>query len=76
MRVLKETILAVHAATLALALAHKASTGEVIAALAKPGVDVTAIPHPNGNTTVSSRENAVSLLISPILQCWPSSVMH
>ncbi|KAL5000235.1 hypothetical protein BDV10DRAFT_183558 [Aspergillus recurvatus] len=62
MKFLRETILAVCAATQALALPHKASTGEVEAALAKLGVDVAAIPQLDGNPTVNGCQNACGAL--------------
>ncbi|KAL4908039.1 hypothetical protein BDW74DRAFT_189345 [Aspergillus multicolor] len=58
MKFLKETIVAVCAATQALALPSQASTGKTEAALANLGVDVATIPQLSGNPTDNGCEIA------------------
>jgi hypothetical protein len=57
-------MLALCSAIQALAMPHRALTGEVEAALAKLGVDVAAILQLNGNLTDDGCQNAVSPLAS------------
>ncbi|KAL3438361.1 hypothetical protein BDV09DRAFT_192255 [Aspergillus tetrazonus] len=62
MTLFKAIILALCSAIQALALPHRALTGEVEAALAKLGVDVAAIPQLNGNPTDDGCQNACGAL--------------